>query len=124
MNKYQLRGQLQVGQPLIALFDFTEGQDCMIYKSNFNISNEIIYIPDLGLNEIETDRALTDDEIDQVINNCYSGYDFIDICNSHENVAKVLFDFVDWQHPRTENLTEGYSDEEFLQEFGVSMDEV
>lgn len=124
MNKYQLRGHLQVGKPLTALFNFTEGQDCMIYKSNFDKSNEIIYIPDLGLNEIETDRALTEEEIDQVINNCYSGYDFIDICNNHENVAKALFNFVDWQHPRTEDLTEGYSEEEFLQEFGVSMDEV
>lgn len=121
MNKHQLRERLKAGKILTSLFNFTEGQDCMIYKGNFEKSDSIIYIPDLDLNEIETDRDLTDEEINQIINKCYSGYDFIDICNNHENVAEVLFDYVDWQHPRVEDLTIGYDEEEFIQMFGVSM---
>ena len=124
MNKYELKMHLQVGKPLVALFDFIEGQDCMIHKGTFQKSADIIYIPDLSLNEIETDRALTDKEIDHVIEECYSGFDFIDICNGYENVAEALFNYVDWQHPNTQDLLEGYEEEEFLQEFGVLMNKV
>lgn len=124
MNRYKLKEQLQSGITLESIFKFTEGQDCMIYKGDFMRSDDIIYIPDLDLNEIATDRTLTNEEIEEAIEKCYSGWNFIDICNNHENVAKALFDFVDWQHPRTQDLTECYDEEEFMEIFGVSMDEL
>lgn len=122
MNKNQLKDFLETGKTLQDAFVFCNGQDCSIYKGNFEESDEIIYIPDIDLNEIVIDRKLNPDEIKTVIDCCYSGNDFIDICRKHENLARGLFKYVDWQHPDVNDFTDGYDDEAFMEEFGFSMD--
>ena len=60
MTKKALKDNLASGACLTELFNLTDGQDCMIYKGKFEVSDQIIYIPDVDLNEIETDSALDD----------------------------------------------------------------
>lgn len=58
------------------MFNLTDGQDCRIYKGKFEASDQIIYIPDVDLNEIETDSVLNDEAIANVLNHCCTGNDF------------------------------------------------
>ena len=124
MTKNELKMKLEAGAFLIDLFDLTYGQECLIYKGNFEISDQIIYIPDVDMNEIDTESVLEDEEIENVLNNCYTGNDFMTECSSHEDLARELFDFVDWQHPNIQDLLDLYSDEEFEREHGFSMEEL
>ena len=124
MTKNELKMKLEAGAFLIDLFDLTYGQECLIYKGNFEISDQIIYIPDVDMNEIDTESVLEDEEIENVLNNCYTGNDFMTECCGHEDLARELFDFVDWQHPNIQDLLDLYSDEEFEREHGFSMEEL
>ena len=120
MTKEELKEKLIARENLSSLFKFIDGQDCLIYKNKFEASNEIIYIPDICLNEIETESPLNDTEIDHVIHNCYTGNDFISECSGHENLAKELFEFVDWQHPNIQDLLDTYDEDEFKEKYGFS----
>ena len=57
MTKNELKMKLGAGAFLVDLFDLTYGQECLIYKGNFEISDQIIYIPDVDLNEIDTETS-------------------------------------------------------------------
>jgi len=122
MTKKELRDKLNEGSHLEDLFDFSDGQECIIYKGNFEVSDKIIYIPDIDLNQIDTECALSNEDIENVIHNCYTGNDFVEECRSHEDLARELFDFVDWQHPNIQDLLDGYDDEEFEERYGFSME--
>ena len=98
MTKEEVYSALRSGKPLKEIFQFSEGQDCMIFKADsFEISDNVIYIPDLDLNEIITDRPLTEEEIEKIP--MYTGKDFLLECNGKEDAARLLFSFCDWQHP-------------------------
>ena len=118
MTKKELRDKLNEGSHLEDLFDFSDGQECIIYKGNFEVSDKIIYIPDIDLNQIDTECALSNEDIENVIHNCYTGNDFVEECSGHEDLARELFDFVDWQHPNIQDLLDGYDDEEFEERYG------
>ena len=124
MTKNKLKMKLEAGAFLVDLFDLTYGQEYLIYKGNFETSDQIIYIPDVDLNEIDTESVLEDEEIENVLNHCYTGNDFVDECNGHREVAKELFDFVDWQNPNVQDLLDGYDDEEFEERYGFSMEDL
>lgn len=124
MTKKELREKLISGLHLENIFDFSDGQDCLIYKGNFEVSDQIIYIPDIDLNEINTGSVLDNEEIENVLNHCYTGNDFVTECNGHENLARKLFGFVDWQNPNIQDLLDGYDDEEFEKEYGFSIEEL
>lgn len=98
MTRGKVYSALRSGKSLNEIFRFTEGQDCMIYKAgSFEISDNVIYIPDLDLNEVVTDRSLTEEEINRIP--MYTGKDFLSECNGKEDAARLLFSFCDWQHP-------------------------
>ena len=122
MTKKELRDKLYEGSHVEDLFDFSDGQECIIYKGNFEVSDKIIYIPDIDLNQIDTECALSNEDIENVIHNCYTGNDFVEECSGHEDLARELFDFVDWQHPNIQDLLDGYDDEEFEGRYGFSME--
>lgn len=124
MTKNELKMKLEAGAFLVDVFDLTYGQECVIYKGNFEISDQIIYIPDVDLNEIDTESVLDDEEIANVFDCCYTGNDFVAECSGHEDLAKELFNFVDWQHPNIQDLLDGYDDEEFEERYGFSMEEL
>ena len=124
MTKNELKMKLESGAFLVDLFDFTYGQECLIYKGNFEISDQIIYIPDVDLNEIDTESVLEDEEIENVLDCCYTGNDFVAECSGHEDLAMELFNFVDWQHPNIQDVLDGYDDDEFEERYGFSMEDL
>ena len=103
MTKEELRAALQRGAMMANLFDFAPGQGCEIYKAEaFEAGGRIIYIPDIWLNEIPAHCLKYDDEIQSVLDCCYTGDDFIRMCEKRYgdgSKAAELFAYVDWQHP-------------------------
>ena len=124
MTKNELKMKLEAGAFLVDLFDLTYGQVCLIYKGNVEISDQIIYIPDVDLNEIDTESVLEDEEIENVLDCCYTGNDFVAECSGHEDLAMELFNFVDWQHPNIQDVLDGYDDDEFEERYGFSMEDL
>lgn len=127
INKNELNARLKQGELLGDIFNFTDGQECLIYKGKFEKSDNIIYIPDIYLNELETDTVVEDEEdLNNILKNCYTGNDFLKECNGCEKAARALFGFVNWQHPNIQDLVDLYDDEEdeFFKEFGIHFEDV
>lgn len=99
MTKSKLEHLLRTGAKMNELFDFSDGQECLIYKGNWSLGEEIIYIPDIFLNEIPTDRKVREDELEGILHCCYTGDDFLNECGGDEALAKRLFSYCDWQNP-------------------------
>lgn len=105
MTKKELEDKILLGTPLGECFKFTSGQECEIFKADhFEPTDEILYIPDLSLNELDElvvyynpIEAL--EVAERFIHCCYSGKDFVDLCDGDIQKAKRLFDYCDWQHP-------------------------
>lgn len=97
----ELRKLLKTGKTMDELFDYTQGQECLIYKADeFIAGNTVIYIPDISLNEIPMDRPLRgDEEIGDVLHVCYTGDNFVQECGGDVELAKRLFNYCDWQNP-------------------------
>lgn len=129
MTKEILRKELECGKCLKDLFEFSYGQDSIIYKGKFDLENaeNIIYIPDIFLNDIDIETDfLTEREIENVLENCYSTEDFLEEAQGHVNLAESLFDYVDWQHLDLHDLLEGYEEEkeEFYKKYGFPYSEL
>ena len=115
------------GEKLEDIFEFTDGQECLIYKGKFLpgiMGDDICYIPDIFLNEIPYNRSVSESEIEDIIDKCYTTNDFVDECNGHEKLAKDLFNYVDWQHPDISDVLEGYSRCQFLKNYRFPISEV
>lgn len=98
LAKQELRSQLQHGHTLNDLLAFGSGQDCEIFKADkFYPGDVVIYVPDVFLNHIPLDRPITD--LEEVLNQCYTGQDFINECGGDTEKAEHLFCYCDWQHP-------------------------
>lgn len=79
-------------------------QECLIYKAaEFSVSDEIIYIPDIYLNGLAFINRRDGDDAEsyakRVVDNCYTGQDFLDECGGDVELAQRLFYSCDWQHP-------------------------
>lgn len=126
MTKTEVRNKLLQGKTLDELFRFTEGQGCMIYKADGFSEDDVIYIPDIGLNEIDPDIPVKEDALEDALNCMYTGQDFIDLCRGERRLAEYLFSYVDWQHPSSAlnaDFSE-FSDEEFMELCGHTYDEL
>ena len=118
MTKREIRAELLKGRPLDDILHFTDGQECMIFKAErFVPGDEVLYIPDIGLNQIPVDIDLSHDnsmmyetklgwgpmtaeeQIEVVLSYCYTGDDFVTQCESDLEMAERLFWYCDWQHP-------------------------
>ena len=111
MTKAELRAALENGSTLCGLFEVVSGEECEIVKHDrFEASDDIIYIPDLRLNDIPITRPMTQKEIQETLYSCYTGNDFLYMCGSSVPSAKALFDACTWQHPSS--LLEGIDDED------------
>ena len=129
MTKEYLRKELECGKCLKEIFEFSDDQDCTIYKGRFDLDNaeNIIYIPDIFINniDIETD-FLTEREIKNVLENCYSTEDFLEEAQGHVNLAERLFSLVDWKYLDLHDLVGGYEDEQerFYKKYGFRYSEL
>ena len=107
MTKEELRTELQRGRTLDELLHFSRGQECLIFKADeFEPGDEILYIPDIDLNEIPADTDLSCDieGIFDVLGCCYTGDDFIEECDGNAELAERLFWYCDWQHPSSSRI--------------------
>ena len=78
----------------------------------FENDDEIIYIPDISLNDIPMDRPLRNgEEIEEVLSVCYAGVDFVQECAGDVKLAEQLFYYCDWQHPSSALPEVDYEDE-------------
>ena len=101
MTKKELQMKLLAGERIGDLFTFSAGQECEIFKAeNFQDGDEIIYIPDIYLNEIPVGRSVANaDEMRNVMSCVYTGDDFLTICGGSYDLALEVFSYCDWQHP-------------------------
>lgn len=103
MTKKEARERILKGECLSDMFEFTDGQECEIFKGEWNPGDEVIYIPDIDLNEICINRPLVkildEEEIEDVLSCLYTGKDYMDLADGDEELAKRLFYYCDWQHP-------------------------
>lgn len=115
MTKKEVRERILKGECLADMFEFTDGQECEIFKGEWNPGDEVIYIPDIDLNEICINRPLikilTSGEVIDVLSCLYTGRDFMELADGNKELAKRLFHYVDWQHPSSA-LNEVVDDEE------------
>lgn len=101
MTKAELGAKLKAGFHLIDLFQFCPGQECEIYKASaFAPGDEVIYISDMFLHGICIDGPIIDpDTLECALSNCFTGNDFMEVCNGDRQKAEELFGYCDWQHP-------------------------
>lgn len=100
MTKEELKARLQAGEPLDGLFHWSIGQECVIFKADtFRAGADILYIPDVALNDLQLGNPVSGEEIKDILWCCYSGNDFIDECGGDQELAERLFHYCDWQHP-------------------------
>ena len=103
MKVCEVRKRIYKGECLSDMFEFTDGQECEIFKGDWNPGDDVIYIPDIDLNRICINRPLInildEEEIEEIISCLYTGNDFMNLANGNEDIAKRLFYYCDWQHP-------------------------
>ena len=103
MKVCEVRKRIYKGECLSDMFEFTDGQECEIFKGDWNPGDDVIYIPDIDLNGICINRPLInildEEEIEEIISCLYTGNDFMNLANGNEDIAKRLFYYCDWQHP-------------------------
>lgn len=105
MTKEELKKQIVENEQMLeAILPLSDGQDCLIYKAMaFSVNDEIIYIPDVWENSLDILHGSDDDDgisyAQRVVDNCYTGKDFVGICGGNVELAERLFHYCDWQHP-------------------------
>ena len=104
MTKDELKRRIVEDERMLAaILPLSDGQECLIYKAKeFSVSDEIIYIPDVWENNLNTFVWSEDDAVSyaqRVVENCYTGRDFVDECGGDVELAESLFHYCDWQHP-------------------------
>ena len=108
----ELNARLKAGETLDEILHFQAGQECLIYKADiFQPGNKILYIPDISLNELQCDKVPSEEELQEIMDCCYTGDDFIEECSGDVVLAERLFYSCDWQHPSSA-LPELEDDEE------------
>ena len=95
-----LTERLKAGETLDEILHFQAGQECQIFKADFfQPGNKILYIPDISLNELQSDEVPSEEELEEILECCYTGDAFIEECNGDVVLAERLFNYCDWQHP-------------------------
>lgn len=125
INKQEVIEQLKTGKTLSDLFKLQMVRN-VIYKGDFAATDDIIYIPDIDLNEIPINIPLTKERLKDIEYDLYSGNDFINECKGNVKLAKELFDWCDWSHPSSaiNDIVLGYEDDEFFEKFGIQIEEL
>ena len=105
MTKPELETAIYNGVPLRECFATTSGQECEIFKAgHFEPTDQILYIPDLYLNEIAAyfdyyHPMEAPNVIEDVLGHTYTGNDFVELCDGDIQKAERLFHYCDWQNP-------------------------
>ena len=124
MTRDQAKKLLLEGKKIGEIFDLIPGQECMIYKGewpdNPEASDEIIYIPDIDLNDLED----ADVPVSEKLSLMYTAQDFLSQTGRNVLAAKDLFAFVDWQNPNVQDLMDCTDDDETKEIYGQTWEEM
>lgn len=126
MTKYELKKELIKGTPIGEIFELKEEAESYIYKAErFRPSCDVIYVMINKDSKIKPDVPLDGNTVkDFLIENCYNGFNFIDICKGHEKLADVLFCNTEKQSPRLQDILKKYDDNSFFLEFGFHTEDL
>lgn len=116
MTKEEIESRLYTGEKFSDIFPYrTDGQDCTIFKAPWpedDVSEnryEALYVPDIGLNDIDTlvDRPdLSTEEVHLLLSNVYTANDFLYQAYGNVKAAHELYSMTDWQTPSIDDLTD------------------
>lgn len=124
MTREQAKKLLLEGKKIGEIFDLIPGQECMIYKGewpdNPEASDEIIYIPDIDLNDLKD----ADMPVSEKLSLMYTAQDFLNQTGGNVLAAKDLFAFVDWQNPNVQDLMDCTDDDEAKEIYGQTWEEM
>lgn len=123
MIKEEAKKLLLEGKKIGEIFDLIPGQECMIYKGEWpddTSSEDIIYIPDIDLNELDSD----DVPVSEKLSLMYTAGDFLKEAGGNILAAKDLFNFVDWQNPNVQDLMDCTDDDEAKLIYGETWEEM
>ena len=121
MKIKELEEKLFSGLPLIEILPMINGQECLIYKGDWDDleDDDIIYIKDT-CDYGDCREPFPAEEIPSVIEQCcYMKGEFLSACNGNERIAKDFLEWPDWETPDIDQYLESYDDDEFFEEFGV-----
>lgn len=119
MTREEAKKLLEQGKRIDEIFPLSEGQDCMIYKGEWSEGDDIIYIPDIELNELDSDLPAG-----YKVGYMYTGKDFIDEAFGNVKAAEELFNSCDWMNPDIADLFCYTSDEEAKELYGETWEEM
>lgn len=123
MIREEAKKLLLEGKKIGEIFDLIPGQECMIYKGEWpddTSSEDIIYIPDIDLNELDD----SDVPVSEKLSLMYTAGDFLKEAGGNILAAKDLFDFVDWQNPNVQDLMDCTDDDEAKEIYGQTWEEM
>lgn len=124
MKKEILEQKLFSGIPLVKFLPMINGQECLIYKGEWDEldSNDIVYIKDTG-EYGDCREPFPAEEIPAIMENCcFTKGDFLFACKGNEEVAKDFLEWPDWETPDIDQYLDGYDEDEFFEKFGVTME--
>lgn len=128
MTKEELKEKLEKGFSIAEILPLRNGVECTIFKATqFATDDTIIYVPDCEMNDVRFEAYLTTEDIGIIMENVYSGKDFLEICNSNEAKAKDVWEYVNWQHPSSaydEMCESGWWDEDPDDEIAIPADKI
>lgn len=117
MTKKELAEALQNGKIMCDLFQFLPGQECEVFKADgFKVGDEILYISDMYNCRLYIHPIKKMEDIEDILDCCYTGKDFVDAAGGDTILAEYLFNVCDWQSPYTE--AEEYQRENTVEEVG------
>lgn len=103
MTKKELAEALENGKTMCELFQFSLGQECDVFKADdFKVGDEILYISDMYNCRLYIRPIKGMDDIEDILDCCYTGNDFLDAAGGNPILAEHLFNICDWQSPYTE----------------------
>lgn len=117
MNKQTVHELLLEGKAVDQIFDFKTVDGFRIYKSSWSkdvASDEVIYIPDLHLHELDDPNM----PVDILVEAMYTTADFIDEACGNIAAAKDLFELCNWQMPNIRDLRDRRTDDAAKQLYG------
>lgn len=130
MTRTELKKALEAGASLEEILPVSDGQECRIVKLSWpadvkNNLEEVIYIPDLSLNEIDYDsECLPLEEIAHIVAYTYTVRDFLQEASFNVELARDIFCQCDWQHPEIQDLKDCTDNDEAIRYYGESWDEI
>lgn len=104
MKKQEVKARLMNGEGLREIFPvlpYTKEYGEIVKAARFVAGDEVIYIPSLGWNPINY-FAENEEDAEDILCDCYTGDNYIELCNGNITLAKLLFSITNDRNPYEE----------------------